>query len=128
MENKKREYSEKTRIGMSKQKLSKCNNLVLLHLHEKGVVPKRNSPLQRAVQSILFKKYSIEVFFFERVKSIADMVQKDYGVKVDSRKLLRLINESRRLKGRPVYQAPDYYKEFKGVANRSNDNQLSIDV
>lgn len=128
MKNKKREYSEKTRIALSKEKLSKSNNLVLPYLHKKGIVTPRNSPLQRATQAILYSKQKIEPLFFEQVKRVAQLIYDEYGIKVESRRLLNLINESRRLKGRPVYQAPDYYKEFKGVDNGSDFNQLSIDI
>tara|TARA_R110002074_G_scaffold57077_7_gene140495 strand:+ start:7396 stop:7782 length:387 start_codon:yes stop_codon:yes gene_type:complete len=128
MTNKTNKYQESTRIAVSKEALARNNNLVLLYLHEKGIAPKRNSKLQRAVASIIYDKYKIEVLFFEKVKRIILLINDEYGQTIDQRKLLTLINNSRRLKGRPLYQVPDYFKDFNNGSTNTNSRQMQINI
>ncbi len=121
-------YPESMRIEVSKQMLIKNNNLVLLYLHDRGVSPKRNSRLQRAVQSILFEKYKIKYFFFQRIRDISQMIDQDYDVKITERKLLSLVKESRRLKGRPVYNDFEYESKLKGKAMPELKAQLRMNL
>lgn len=89
--------------AISKEKYLANNNLVMLYLQTKGINVHRYDSFVRKVRTIISFRYKYNSLFFVQVDRIRASLSNDFNVQVPREKLIDLINQSRKLKRKPIY-------------------------